>query len=103
MAWVPSASLAGVISLEDISQASINLDPTFETPVLQLLTESKSKGYDVACIPLTNDNWRTRWKSMCLSPDSGEEKDENTDRISEAWRSNPVFFKGELNLTRLGD
>ena len=39
---------------------------------------------------------------MCLSPDSGEEKDEDADRLSEAWRSNPVFVKDEVNITRLG-
>lgn len=102
MAWVPSAPLAGVISSEDISTASVNQDPAFQSPVLKLLSQSKAKGYDIACIPLTNEKWRTRWKHMCLSPDTGEEKDENAERISEAWRSNPVFQKDEVNITRLG-
>lgn len=100
MAWAPSAALAGVISSDDIAKSFH--DSTFQSPVLKLLSESKAKGYDIACIPLTNDKWMTRWKHMCLSPDTGEEKDENAERLSEAWRSNPVFQKDEVNITRLG-
>jgi protein arginine N-methyltransferase 5 len=98
--WLPTSAIAGVIESDDISKALC--DPAFETPVLKLLSVSKSKGYDITCIPLTNDNWRARWKRMCLSPDSGEEKNEDAERLSEAWRSNPVFLKDEVNVSRLG-
>jgi len=39
---------------------------------------------------------------MCLSPEDEGEKDDSAERISEAWRSNPVFFREEVNVTRLG-
>jgi type II protein arginine methyltransferase len=100
--WLPASAIAAIIESDDILKAHIYRDPAFETPVLKLLSVSKSKGYDIACIPLTNDNWRARWKRMCLSPDSVEEKDEDAERLSEAWRSNPAFLKDEVNVTRLG-
>jgi type II protein arginine methyltransferase len=100
--WRSAAALARVISLEDIAEASDRRDPAYETPVLKLLSESKNKGYDLASIPLTNDKWRARWRRMCLSPDDVEERDENAERLSEAWRSNPGFLKHEVTITRLG-
>ena len=39
---------------------------------------------------------------MCLSPEDEAEKDDSTERVSEAWRSSPVFLREEVNVTRLG-
>ena len=99
----PFAIVAGHLSLEDIAGADVDRDPNFETPILRLLSDSKTKGYDTVCIPLTNERWRERWKRMCLSPEDEAEKDESAERISEAWRSNPVFLREEVNVTRLGE
>jgi protein arginine N-methyltransferase 5 len=96
----PMAMVAGHLSLDDIAGAVADRD--FQTPILRLLSDSKTKGYDTVCIPLTNEKWRTRWKKMCLSPEDEAEKDESAERISEAWRSNPVFLRDEVNVTRLG-
>ena len=40
---------------------------------------------------------------MCLSPEDEAEKDESAERIYEAWRSNPVFLREEVNVARLGE
>lgn len=96
------ATVAGHLSLDDIASTAADRDPNYETPILRLLSTSKAKGYDTVCIPLTNEKWRERWKKMCLSPEGEAEKDESAERISEAWRSNPVFLREEVNVTRLG-
>ena len=96
------ATVAGHLSLDDIEGAAADRDPNHETPILRLLTTSRAKGYDTVCIPLTNEKWQARWRKMCLSPEDEAEKDESTERISEAWRSNPVFLREEVNVTRLG-
>lgn len=99
----PMATVASHLSLDDIASAADDRHPNFETPILRLLSDSKAKGYDTVCVPLTNEKWRTRWKKMCLSPEDEADKDESAERISEAWRSNPVFLSEELNVTRLGE
>ena len=99
----PMATVAGHLSLDDIASAAADRDPNFETPILRLLSDSKVKGYDTVCIPLTNEKWRARWKKMCLSPEDEADKDESAERTSEAWRSNPVFLSEEVNVTRLGE
>lgn len=99
----PMVAVAGHISLDDIASAAVDRDPNFETPVLRLLSDSRGKGYDTVCIPLTNEKWRARWNEMCLSPENEAEKDESAERVSEAWRSNPVFLSEEVNVTRLGE
>ena len=99
---LPMAAVAGHLSLEDIAGAAADRDPNYETPILRLLSASKAKGYDTVCIPLTNEKWQERWRNMCLSPEDEAEKDDSAERISEAWRSNPGFFRGEVNVTRLG-
>jgi len=98
----PMTTVAGHLSSEDIANAATDRDPNFGTPILQLLSDSKVKGYDTVCIPLTNEKWWARWKKMCLSPEDEAEKDDSAERISEAWRSNPVFLREEVNVTRLG-
>ena len=82
----PFAIVAGHLSLEDIAGADVDRDPNFETPILRLLSDNKTKGYDTVCMPLTNERWRESWKKMCLSPEDEAEKDESAERISEAWR-----------------
>lgn len=96
------ATVAGHLSLDDIAGAAADRDLNFETPILQLLSDNKAKGYDTVCIPLTNEKWRERWKGMCLSPEDEAEKDPSVERTSEAWRSNPAFLREEVNVTRLG-
>lgn len=98
----PMATVAGHLSLDDIASAAADRDPNYETPVLRLISTSKTKGYDTVCIPLTNEKWQTRWRKMCLSPEDEAEKVDSAERISEAWRSNPVFLREEVNVTRLG-
>jgi len=102
MSMFPMATVAGHLSLEDIASAAADRDPSYETPILRLLSTSKAKGYDTVCIPLTNEKWQARWKGMCLSPEDEAAKDVGAERVSEAWRSNPAFLREEVNVTRLG-
>jgi len=98
----PMATVAGHLSLDDIASAAADRDPIYETPILRLLSTSKTKGYDTVCIPLTNEKWQARWKEMCLSPEDEAMKNVGAERASEAWRSNPGFLREEVNVTRLG-
>ena len=98
----PMATVAGHLSLDDIASAAADRDTSYETPILRLLSTSKTKGYDTVCIPLTNEKWQARWKEMCLSPEDEAAKNDGAERVSEAWRSNPGFLREEVNVTRLG-
>jgi len=98
----PMATVAGHLSLDDIAGAAADRDPSYETPILRLLSTSKAKGYDTVCIPLTNEKWQARWKEMCLSPEDEAMKNVGVERASEAWRSNPGFLREEVNVSRLG-
>lgn len=77
-------------------------DLSERTPALRAVTAARAKGYDGICLPLTTDNWKARWKDLCLLPD-----DENPDKAAleqraEQWRANPVFSRDEVTITQLG-
>ncbi|KAL0570210.1 hypothetical protein V5O48_011747, partial [Marasmius crinis-equi] len=118
--WGPSASISTRITLSDIVQAKNSPEPpTHETPTLQLVSESREKGYDSVCLPLTTDAWKKRWTDMCILPDSkGDEKrkresrresrifvgrDTVADKKAEKWRENPCFELDEVTITRLDE
>ncbi|KAI3618068.1 shk1 kinase-binding protein 1 [Moniliophthora roreri] len=118
-AWDPSASISTNISLSDIRRVANSPDPNYETPILQLISESKSKGYNNICLPLTTDAWKERWSDMCILPDaSGDEKkkresrresrmflsrDVVADKKAEVWRESPCFEREEVTITRLDE
>ncbi|KAF8992848.1 PRMT5-domain-containing protein [Cyathus striatus] len=99
--WTPAATLATFLTLEDIVEASRTDDKEYETPVLKLVVDARAKGYDVVCLPLTTDKWKTRWSDMCLE-DSEKDK-EAAAKAAEAWRSNPAFRDDEVTITRLDE
>ncbi|KAG6827203.1 hypothetical protein H0H92_012808 [Tricholoma furcatifolium] len=104
-AWNASASISTFLTLDDISNASHTHDPSeYDTPVLQLLAEARSKGCDTIFLPLTTNEWKTRWESMCLLPPGSEsEVQVHAEQKAEVWRSRPGFLKDEVTLTRLDE
>jgi type II protein arginine methyltransferase len=77
-------------------------DLSERTPSLRALAGARAKGYDGICLPLTNDKWKARWRSLCLLPD-----DENPDKAAleqhaEQWRANPSFSRDEVTITLIG-
>ena len=101
-----SSHIAAVFSLDDLDQlAKIerNLEITSKdsTPLLRLQKASSEDGYDLICVPLANEAWRSRWKKMCLADD--DKQSEEVERLAEDWRaSEGPFLREEMNITRLG-
>ncbi|GLB40203.1 putative class I-like SAM-binding methyltransferase superfamily protein [Lyophyllum shimeji] len=103
--WSSSATIANLLTLEDISNASASDDrAAYGTPVLKLLAEARSKGYDATALPLTTEKWKTRWADMCLLPSgSDREMEIAAEQKAEEWRSRPCFLKDEVTITRLDE
>ncbi|TFK40311.1 shk1 kinase-binding protein 1 [Crucibulum laeve] len=99
--WDPATALSTFLTLDDISRASQEVNPNYETPILKLVAEARSKGYDVLCLPLTTEKWKQRWSDMCLeNPDRDKEA---AAKAAEAWRARPGFVRDEVTLTRLNE
>jgi type II protein arginine methyltransferase len=107
MSWSATrATIAAFYTLDDIQRASDSLGETkHATPVLKLVSESRSKGYDAVCMPLTTDKWRERWAQMCIQSSEWEGDEQGSaaaERRAEEWRARPAFLKDEVTITRLG-
>lgn len=104
--WDHCATLSTFLTLNDISKAQAFRGRDHdddETPVLNVIEESKQKGYKRVCVPLTTEKWKERWSKMCLLPnESSEEDKESASKAAEAWRLNPAFERDEVTITRLG-
>lgn len=104
--WDTSATISTFLTHDDIQKAAANLDQEHQTPVLKLVAEARSKGYDVICIPLTTENWKKRWEGMCLVPSEADRDAAvcaGQRAEAEAWRSGPGFLQDEVTITRLGE
>jgi protein arginine N-methyltransferase 5 len=103
MSWDRFSSLSTHIALEELAQTSTQGNASYETTVLRLVAEARSKGYDLICLPLTTEKWKSRWRDMCILP---SEADRNRDVVAEeraeAWRASPAFMRDEVTMTRLG-
>lgn len=101
--WDHSSYLSTSITLDDLARVSIQGDPNYDSAVLKLVSETRSKGYDLICIPLTTDKWKTRWRDMCILPSGSEgDRDVQAEERAEAWRAGPVFMRDEVTMSRLG-
>lgn len=104
MSW-DSANIALSQSLKELQEAQGKLDQSaYDTPVLSVVHDARERTYDVVCLPLTNENWRERWRSMCVIP-VGQMEGENSEaeRRAETWRANPCFLRDEVTMSRLGE
>ncbi|KAG6844122.1 hypothetical protein H0H87_009609 [Tephrocybe sp. NHM501043] len=107
--WNSSALISTHLTLDDISLASSSsyfpeFDGQVVTPILKLITEARSKGYDALALPLTTEKWKMRWEDMCLLPPGVDREIEiSKEQKAEVWRSRPGFLEGEVTLTRLDE
>lgn len=78
-----------------------------DSAVLSLVAETKGKGYEVTCVPLTTKLWETRWKAMCILHTVNGEEDDEPDHVNNAkaeeWRAAPMFKRGEVTITKLDE
>ncbi|KII89931.1 hypothetical protein PLICRDRAFT_40111 [Plicaturopsis crispa FD-325 SS-3] len=102
----PPVMIARHYTPDDIETAATReAYATYETPILYLAARATEENYDAICLPLTNDNWKRRWREMCILP-AGEDRDDNiaaAEQRAEDWRSKPAFLLEEVNVTRLDE
>jgi protein arginine N-methyltransferase 5 len=104
MSWDSSASISTLLTHSDIQKASNEPHtPDASTPILALSAQARSKGYDLVCLPLTTEKWKTRWTEMCLLPTgTALHADMAAEKRAEVWRANPGFLRDEVTITQLG-
>lgn len=116
--WSLSTTVSRFISAEELAKTSQSNLGDFASPVLKVKGESR-RYFDSVAVPITNENWRARWKGMCVSQsenildgmdddgDQGSTKKKDEERaleeLAEEWRASPSFLKEECNLTGLGE
>ncbi|KAJ7104203.1 PRMT5-domain-containing protein [Mycena belliarum] len=105
MSWDTAASISTLLTHKDIQNVA-NEPPTPDspTPVLALSSRARAKGYDLVCLPLTTDKWKSRWAGMCLLPTGTDlDTDMAAEKRAEAWRANPAFLIDEVTITQLDE
>lgn len=116
-AWSLTSPVARLITLEEIGKSSQSELDVISSSVSRLKGEVRTH-FDTVAIPITNEKWRERWRSMCVSQvgnildgldaeDGGDDKtmtDEEREKEerAERWRSCPSFLREECNMVGLG-
>ncbi|THH10312.1 hypothetical protein EW145_g1417 [Phellinidium pouzarii] len=112
--WANASPIARLISAEELSKAAQDDLGGFSSPVLKLRADSR-RHFDGVAIPITNERWKERWKSMCVIQSGNildgleEDEEERTERErelearAERWRASPSFMREECNLTGLDE
>lgn len=116
-AWSLTSSVARLITLEEIDKSSQSDLDRISSTVSRLKGEARTH-FDTVAIPITNEKWRERWRSMCVSQvgnvlDGLEAEGGNDDKTmtdeerekeerAERWRSCPSFLREECNMVGLG-
>lgn len=100
--------------LDSLEESEASFDPSVrQRSVLETrIEEALQDSYNGVCLNITNDEWRRRWTSLCLTtpspaeggsasiPLSDELKEQQ--RVAELWRVSDAFNKSEVNITKLG-
>jgi type II protein arginine methyltransferase len=73
-----------------------------KTPLQILVTNAYAKAYNYVCVPLTNENWRSRWREMCVTIGEHGSKNMLVEQRAEVWRAGGGFKQDEVHITRLG-
>jgi type II protein arginine methyltransferase len=73
-----------------------------KTPLQTLVANAHAKAYNYICVPLTNENWRSRWREMCVTNGEQGSKDMSIEQRAEEWRDGGGFKQDEVLITRLG-
>lgn len=112
--WTASSPITRLITAEELAKAAQDDCSGFSSPVVKLKTYGR-KHFDGVAIPIANEKWRERWKSMCSIQsdgildglEEGEEertrKEKELETRGERWRAAPSFLREECNLTSLGE
>ena len=108
-----TSPIARFISSEELSKAGQGELGGLTTPVFKLKKDAR-KHFDGVAVPITNEKWKERWKSMCvlqtgdvldgLEEDEEEHKkrDRELELRAEQWRAAPSFLREECNMIGLG-
>jgi type II protein arginine methyltransferase len=77
-------------------------DLSGKTASQKATAKARTKGYDGICLPLTTDQWKARWRELCLIHAEGSPDTAALEQSAENWRARPVFLRDEVTITRLG-
>ena len=111
--WAVGSLITRFISSEEILKASHDDLAGLSSPILKLKKDAR-RYFDGIAVPITNEKWQERWKSMCvlqsgdvldgLEEDEEESKkrDRELELRSEQWRAAPSFLREECNMIGLG-
>lgn len=96
-----STFLAVQLSEEDLLRRSARVKPQNGQTIISAVIDScLEASYDLACLPLTNSKWHSRWQEMCI--DTSGAHDGQLDRKAEIWRSGGLpLLESEVVLGRL--
>jgi protein arginine N-methyltransferase 5 len=90
-------------SLDDLELlSSAQRDGGHRLDIAELVEDTLQQQYGAVGLPLTNNNWRDRWKRLCLSSDGSTSKDTSLQTEAELWRAGQKSFQlDEVVLARL--
>ncbi|KAF8510773.1 PRMT5-domain-containing protein [Gautieria morchelliformis] len=74
-----------------------------KTPLQTLVANAYAKAYNYVCVPLTNENWRSRWREMCVTNGERGSKNMLIEHRAEVWRTGGGFKQDEVLITRLDE
>lgn len=78
-------------------------DLSGKTASQKATAQARAKGYDGICLPLTTDQWKARWRELCLiHAEPGSTDATALEQSAEKWRARPAFMRDEVTITRLG-
>ena len=114
-AWTLHTPVARLITLKELSQASESEPDGAPSSVNKLKREARTH-FDAVALHITNERWRERWKSMCVSQVEnvldGLERDDEDEKMTdeerekeekaERWRACPSLLREECTMIGLG-
>lgn len=96
-----STAIALHLDEEDITRYAARTEiAEGQTRIGAIIENCTSNSFDVVCLPLTNKEWHTRWREMCI--DTSGTQDGQKERRAELWRSGGSSLReNEVILSRL--
>jgi type II protein arginine methyltransferase len=80
------SALALHLSEDELHGFVARVNPLEGQTVIGAVVDScLNDSYDIVCLPLTNEEWHTRWREMCI--DNLDMNDGQKERKAELWRS----------------
>ncbi|KAH8117716.1 PRMT5-domain-containing protein [Phellopilus nigrolimitatus] len=112
--WANCSPVTRLITQDEISKASQDDLTNFPSPIFKLKADGR-RHFDGVALPITNEKWKERWRSMCvtqanidpegLEADDDEKvrKERELEERAERWRAAPSFLRDECNLIGLDE